>query len=381
MTYLCYGIKLIYELGGKFLIMTATLPPMISSYLKREGVPFIEKTFIDLNAGIRHILKMHESSSENFSLDAPLILKQAKEKKVLVLCNTVKKAQEVYRELIVLSDDGSVPIHLLHSRFIKKHRAELEKEILSFAKNGKIGGNGIWVSTQIVEASLDIDFDVLHTEMCPVDSLFQRMGRYYRSRTLEGAEPNIYIYPTQNGSGTIYDEEIYNRSLEVVAAYEDVALSEVDKMQMVKEVYDEEALKTSKYYQTFKRALDELKEFQPGTFSTREGDYLFREINTITVLPDAVLEEVGVDCIEEYLSVMRDRDCSFKERREAKQALLDLTTTLTLYGRLPKGVDRGVIDGGSLNIHRTTLKYDYDPIEKKGLGLMLGEFEEDDQFI
>ena len=43
MAYLCYGIKLIYELGGKFLIMTATLPPMISSYLKREGVPFIEK--------------------------------------------------------------------------------------------------------------------------------------------------------------------------------------------------------------------------------------------------------------------------------------------------------------------------------------------------
>ena len=58
-----------------------------------------------------------------------------------------------------------------------------------------------------------------------------------------------------------------------------------------------------------------------------------------------------------------------------------MTTKLTLYGRLPKGVDRGVIDDGSLNIHRTTLKYDYDPIEKKGLGLVLGEFEEDDQFI
>lgn len=238
MAYLCYGIKLIHELGGKFLIMTATLPPMIVSRLKEEGVPFAEKTFIDLSAGVRHILKMHESSSANSSLDVSLILKQAKEKKVLVLCNTVNKAQEIYRELVDLSDGGSVPIRLLHSRFIKKHRAELEKEILSFAQNGRKGGNGIWVSTQIVEASLDIDFDVLHTEMCPIDSLFQRMGRCYRSRTLEGTEPNVYIYPTQNGSGTIYDEEIYNRSLLVVAAYEGVALREVDKMQIVKEVYE-----------------------------------------------------------------------------------------------------------------------------------------------
>ncbi len=381
MAYLCYGIKLIHELGGKFLIMTATLPPMITSRLKDEGVPFVEKTFVDLNAGIRHILKIQGDSSKNLSMDTTLILKQAKEKKVLVLCNTVKKAQAVYKELIDLSDDDSVPIRLLHSRFIKKHRAELEKEILSFAKNGRMGGNGIWISTQIVEASLDIDFDVLHTEMCTIDSLFQRMGRCYRSRTLEGTDPNIYIYPTQNGSGSIYDKEIYERSLSVVAAYEGLALSESDKMKMVKEVYDEDVLKTSEYYQTFDRALKELEEIQPGTFSKREGDYLFREINSITVLPDAVLNETGVDCVEEYLSIMQDRNHSLKKRHEAKQALIDLTTTLTLYGKLPKGVDSGLIDDGSLSIHRTTLKYDYDPIEKKGLGLVLDEFEEDDQFI
>lgn len=56
--------------------------------------------------------------------------------------------------------------------------------------------SGIWVTTQIVEASLDIDFDVLFTDMCTADSLLQRMGRCYRNRQQDYCdnEPNVYVY-------------------------------------------------------------------------------------------------------------------------------------------------------------------------------------------
>ena len=62
---------------------------------------------------------------------------------------------------------------LLHSRFIRRDRNLLEQKIMEFSESDEVG---IWVTTQIVEASLDIDFDILHTEMCTADSLLQRMG-------------------------------------------------------------------------------------------------------------------------------------------------------------------------------------------------------------
>lgn len=93
--------------------------------------------------------------------------------KVLVICNTVSRAQEVYEKLRERNDS----VWLLHSRFIRRDRNLLEQKIMEFSESDEAG---IWVTTQIVEASLDIDFDILHTEMCTADSLLQRMGRCNR---------------------------------------------------------------------------------------------------------------------------------------------------------------------------------------------------------
>ncbi len=72
---------------------------------------------------------------------------------------------------------------MIHSRFIRRDRRQKEKDINAFSKNTK---TGIWIGTQVVEASLDIDFDLLITELSELSSLFQRMGRCYRKRNYEG---------------------------------------------------------------------------------------------------------------------------------------------------------------------------------------------------
>ncbi len=69
--------------------------------------------------------------------------------------------------------EKSENVYLLHSRYIRRDRAFLEKQIMDFAESEE---NGIWITTQIVEASLDIDFDILHTEMCTADSLYREWG-------------------------------------------------------------------------------------------------------------------------------------------------------------------------------------------------------------
>ena len=94
----------------------------------------------------------------------------------------------------------------MHSRFIQSDRSEKERNIKEFSKNRD--GAGIWITTQIVEASLDIDFDMLYTEMSTLDCLFQRLGRCYRSREYCENIPNVKIYiKDTSGVGYIYDKK------------------------------------------------------------------------------------------------------------------------------------------------------------------------------
>ena len=84
---------------------------------------------------------------------------------------------------------------------------------------------GIWITTQIVEASLDIDFDVLFTEMATADSLLQRMGRCNRAGYKSTDQPNVYVYVNKSGvkdkgKRGIYDGDIYERSIKMLQRYD-----------------------------------------------------------------------------------------------------------------------------------------------------------------
>jgi hypothetical protein len=100
-----------------------------------------------------------------------------------IIVNTVKRAQEIAR--ILSNYFGEECVWLLHSRFIAMDRAQKEKEL--FAKlgadgerEGKRPNRCIVVGTQIFEQSCDLDFDVLISDICPMDLLIQRIGRLHR---------------------------------------------------------------------------------------------------------------------------------------------------------------------------------------------------------
>ena len=141
---------------------------------------------------------IHEDDMLN---DLDNILEDAKTKKALVICNTVNSAQKLYIKLLEL--DSNTEIHLLHSRYTKKHRQILEDDVIEFSKSNR---TGICISTQIVEASLDIDFDVLYTYLSSIDSLIQRMGRVYRKRENSNQLVNVHIYTFKDGIGCVYDK-------------------------------------------------------------------------------------------------------------------------------------------------------------------------------
>lgn len=184
------GIKMINDIGGKFMIMTATLPRIYKDELEKMGIKFKFGEF--LKPIMRHKLSINDNSLDN---DIENIINKASSSKVLVILNTIDKANELY---LKIKGKNVENVNVLHSRFIKNDRSNKENSIINFSKERE--KTGIWITTQIVEASLDIDFDYLFTEMSTLDSLFQRCGRCYRSRKYEKNEPNIYVY-NKNVSG------------------------------------------------------------------------------------------------------------------------------------------------------------------------------------
>lgn len=98
-----------------------------------------------------------------------------------IIVNTVKRAQDIWMQL--RDDFKDYHVILLHARFLAPDRAALEEELME--KLGKKSTPAqrdrvIVVGTQVLEQSLDIDFDLLLTDLCPMDLLLQRIGRLHR---------------------------------------------------------------------------------------------------------------------------------------------------------------------------------------------------------
>jgi CRISPR-associated endonuclease/helicase Cas3 len=99
---------------------------------------------------------------------------------VLWISNTIDVAQDQYRQFMKQAH-GEIPIGLLHSRFPFWRREQLEDEWMErFGKNGEARCGSVLVSTQVVEQSVDLDADLLITELAPTDMLLQRLGRLWR---------------------------------------------------------------------------------------------------------------------------------------------------------------------------------------------------------
>lgn len=267
------GLNEISSLGGKYLIVTATLPPFIKNY-------------INFDFQIKKIpsQKKHNINMLKEELNSEIIKKLIKKlqrkglKKILIVLNTVKKAQEIFKDLREFS-----PL-LLHSRFTRIDRNFKEKTVLNenFA--------GILIATQVIEVSLDIDFDVLITELAPLDVLIQRMGRVFRRFKEDGdfspSEGNVYIF-TENpsGLGNIYENELVKKSKLYL---KDGKISEQEKFQIINKFYAEENLKDTRYWIKFNNSLESIKYYSVN--KKMEAQEIFREIAQINAIPLNLLE-------------------------------------------------------------------------------------------
>ncbi len=309
------GLEMINKIGGKFMLMTATLPRIYKEELENKGINFKFKEY--LKTVKRHKIKLEEKEIiENLEN----IKEKAKNKKILIIVNTVNKAIEIY---LKLKKDNTKNINLLHSRFIYNDRINKEKRIKEFSDNKN--EKGIWITTQIIEASIDIDFDYLYTEMSTLDSLFQRLGRCYRNREYKEKEENIYIY-TKNASGIkyIYDEEINKKSIELLKKYDKKLLEEKTKVELVDKLYSKEMLEGTKFLNTFKSGIKTLENILDYKTSKKIAQKLLRNIENINIIPKNIYEQ-NIDVFKEYEKEKKN----YKRKSELKRKVDKLTVSIT----------------------------------------------------
>ena len=190
---------------------------------------------------------------------------------VCVLMNTVKEAQVVYTCIrkIYCGD-----LLLFHSQFTAERRAEIESACIS--RYGKDRANrprqSILVATQVVEQSLDVDFDALLTAVAPIDLLIQRLGRVHRHdgaiRPSSLTVPSIHVLipEDENSFGPshyVYPDCLLKSSIRILRQYHTIRVPE-DIAKMVREGYSPEIAPESELELWMERTIKEQVEAGAG---------------------------------------------------------------------------------------------------------------------
>ena len=181
-------VEVLSRAGCRLHVGTATMPTVlyerVAALLGREQVLEVKLTDAELDTYDRH--RIYKAADLETELLPTLQAAVAAGEKILLVCNRVRRAQEVFEWLgSGIKGLEDVPKMLLHSRFKRGRRAELERQLLQDFNPLEKKGPCLVVATQVVEVSLDISFDRLITEAAPLDALVQRFGRVNRRRTTD----------------------------------------------------------------------------------------------------------------------------------------------------------------------------------------------------
>lgn len=209
-------------------VMTATLPPVVEARLRETlpGAQWIQATPGTFRRFQRH--RIHRREGDLLERLEPIIAEALSGLGVLITVNTVRRALALAHAV----EERGLPWLLLHGRFAARDRWRIEQEIqqlfASRARRRRRRSLPIVISTQVIEVSLDVDFDVLHSDPAPLDALIQRFGRVNRARRQrELARVNIYSQPTGAGQGaSVYDPALVEASLAVLHAHDGQAVDE-----------------------------------------------------------------------------------------------------------------------------------------------------------
>ncbi len=153
------------------------------------------KKFFDNDVFNRYRISVIEEEQTIESLKDRIL---AEKKSILVILNTIQDTKDLFYALSDLSN-----VFLLNTHFTPEDRLDKIGEVKNLLKAEK----AILISTQLIEAGVDIDFPVVYRDLCPLPSLIQSAGRCNRNKKLDFGE--VYLFQLVNGKGKYSSELVY----------------------------------------------------------------------------------------------------------------------------------------------------------------------------
>ncbi len=278
---LLHLFRWLLALGSSVILLSATLPPSIRRKLgevvnaelppKEPEYPrlstfrpgLVQQVHFPADAARRQLVRLQGIGSE-----LPNLLSTLQEQMVsggmgLALVNTVHRAQELYRlfpEGKPVEREGKrigkrladgTEVFLFHARYPADWRQTRENHAIEqFGEDERREGRKILIATQVAEQSLDLDFDLIVTDLAPIDLILQRAGRLWRHQRgtrpvpepvllvsgLVGDEPPSFGKPLWWGA--VYREDVLLRTWILLRRKQDLNLpEEIDDL--VQAVYEE----------------------------------------------------------------------------------------------------------------------------------------------
>ncbi len=282
-TLLIHLLRWLLALGSSVVLLSATLPPsirrklaeVVDGTLPEPEQPYprltvfspgkaVRQTHFEPDPRRRLTINIKPIPADLPSMRSAIETQLTAGGMALALVNTVQRAQDLYR----LFSDGEpleregqrigkrardgTEILLFHARFPADRRLKREDHALeNFGTDGKRAGRKILIATQVAEQSLDLDFDLIATDLAPIDLILQRAGRLWRHARgvrpvgvpilliagLEGDAPPLFAKPLWWGA--VYREDILLRTWVLLQRKVKLTLpDEIDTL--VQAVYEEQ---------------------------------------------------------------------------------------------------------------------------------------------
>ncbi|WP_461205015.1 CRISPR-associated helicase Cas3' [Clostridium sp. DL1XJH146] len=212
------------KLDCRVIMMTATRPMMLI-----DAVELLKgnENYFRLFNRTKLIPKLNNVSIDEFIEE---FIVGIEEKSYLIICNTITQSLDIYNKLEGLNRE----VLYLSTNLLPIHRRAVIDEVTEKLKNNK---KIILVSTQVVEAGVDFDFDVVIRDLAPLDSIIQAAGRCNRNAG-DNKVGEVYIRSFVDKRGRLYGRTIYgNTSInvckEILEKYEEV--EEKDYFKLINE--------------------------------------------------------------------------------------------------------------------------------------------------
>lgn len=194
------------KMNCKVIYMTATIPLIFTKNEKKDSISIKledeEINFLDRYA-INIINNLQLIKEEYIFEHIRTELNNNKNKNFLFVLNTIKESLIFFDKINELKGEDH-KIYYLSTNIIPKDRKKIISEIKEkINKNEKV----ILISTQIIEAGVDLDFDIVYRDLAPLDSIIQTAGRCNRNNRMKG---NLFLFSLLNEKGQKYSSFIYD---------------------------------------------------------------------------------------------------------------------------------------------------------------------------